>query len=537
MSETIAEIRNDPAALRPRGRTVGVVTVITLVVSAFGYIREAALASHFGISPAMDAYFGAIFVPSNLYLILVVGTLSPLFIPLILQDIRTHSPADASEVVSVVTNFVFVLLVGFVSVGLITVRYWLPMLFPGFDHATLAVATRLTFIILPAVIFLGLAGINTAVLNAFHRFAIPALAPILSSLAVLAAVLFSHGSRAIFTVGFATTVGFLLQFLALLPPTIALGVRYVPLFNFRHPAVKKLLRLGGPLLLYLVVANASSVVERNLASRLSIGAVSAVTYAIRLFAVPSNFLAAPLALVSYPHFARAAARDNYGDLREQVSKSLRFVILLFVPVTFWVILNALPLTRVVYERGNFRAEDSLLISKVLSCYAIGILPNAVGIILLRCFYALQDTLTPLITELINLAFYTILASFLTIRFGIGGLALTRGLSFFVVTFILAFVLGYRRAIWTVDRSLLSLFAKLLLATFAMCVVSSTIMHLLQQVFDGGKTPVRLFVLGIVLAASAAAFLGLGLLFRIGEVKRLVSSGLAMIPGYGEASLR
>jgi hypothetical protein len=130
------------------------VTIVTLIVSGFGYVREALLADHFGVSSTMDAYFGAIFVPSNLYLILVVGTLSPVFIPLILQEGGTHDPARVSETVSAISNFVFVMLGGGAA-GLITIRYWLPMLFPGFDAATTATATRLTYIILPAVVFFG----------------------------------------------------------------------------------------------------------------------------------------------------------------------------------------------------------------------------------------------------------------------------------------------------------------------------------------------------------------------------------------------
>jgi len=534
--EAKSEIRDEPPTPLHRGRTVGIVTILTLVVSGFGYIREAVLAGHFGVSATMDAYFGAIFVPSNIYLILVVGTLSPVFIPLILQSDGAHDPARLSEIVSVVANFVFVVLVGFVSVGLLTIRYWLPALFPGFDVATIAMATQLTYIILPAVVFLGLAGIITAVLNAFHRFALPALAPALSSIVVIAAVLMAHGKRAVVVVGLATTVGFLLQFLALLPAVVALRIRYVPVFNFRHPAIAKLLRLGGPLLLYLVVCSASSVVERNLASRLSTGAVSAVTYAIRLFAVPSNFLAAPLALVSYPLFAREAAREDHGDLRDQLSRSLRFVVFLFVPVTLWVILNALPLTRVVYERGHFRPEDSFVIAKILSLYAIGILPNAVGIVLLRCFYALQDTITPLVLELINLVVYTALATWLTNHFGIGGLAVTRGLSFFVVAFVFVFVLRYKRAVLTIDRDMLSLCFKTAIASLAMGIVSWRTAHLLQEVFNAGSTPLRLLVVGVVLVASAVTFLGTASLLKLGEAKSLINLGLALIPGYRESDL-
>src|SRR5258708_36159981 len=132
-------------------------------------------------------------------------------------------------------------------------------------------------------------------------------------------------------------MGLLLQFLLLVPAPASLGIRYRPSLRFDRPAITKLLRVGGPLLLYLVVANGSLFLERNLASRLATGAVSTLTYAMRLFVVPANFLAAPLAIVSYPQFAREAAYEKHGDLRSQVSRMFRLVVFLFLPVTVWTI--------------------------------------------------------------------------------------------------------------------------------------------------------------------------------------------------------
>jgi putative peptidoglycan lipid II flippase len=102
------------------------------------------------------------------------------------------------------------------------------------------------------------------------------------------------------------------------------------------------------------VANGVLFIERNLASSLAVGAVSTLTYAMRLFAVPSNFMAAPLAIVSYPQFAREAVRDKQGDLRNQVSRILRVVILVFLPVTIWTVLNSLPLTST--NAGSFACK-------------------------------------------------------------------------------------------------------------------------------------------------------------------------------------
>jgi putative peptidoglycan lipid II flippase len=506
------------------------VSVMTVMVAAFGYFREAALAARFGLSPTMDAYFAAIFVPTIVYMVLIAGTLSPLFIPILLQADESGDRDKLSETFSVVTSFVLLFLVAIVSCAMFTAHEWLGLLFPGFSPPTMAVSARLIYIIFPSVLFVALAGLLTAVLNGFHKFALAASAPALSSIAVIAAAFLARGEKAIYIVGIATAVGFLLQFLLLVPATAYLGIRYRPSLRFDHPAITKLLRVGGPLLLYLVVANGSLFLERNLASRLATGAVSTLTYAMRLFVVPANFLAAPLAIVSYPQFAREAAYEKHGDLRSQVSRMFRLVVFLFLPVTVWTIFNALPITRLLYERGQFQPGDSLITSRALMFYGIGILPNAIAVILLRCFYAVQDTVTPLVAEIINLAFYAVVAILLTRHFGIAGLAGSRGLSFFLVTAILVFVLWRKKHLLTVGPTFLPFFLRTALACAAMTAVNWMSLRLVQSWFDSGKAPLRLAIICALVAISGSVFLGMARLLKLEEAAHILETVWQLLPG-------
>ncbi len=135
---------------------VSVVSIATLTAAFVGYLREAALAARFGISPTMDAYFGAIFVPNLLYVILITGTLSTVLVPVLLSRDVKQTPAQISETFSVVTNFVLVMLLLSVAAGTATAWIWMPRLFAGFVPEANALAVRLTYIVLPAVIFLAL---------------------------------------------------------------------------------------------------------------------------------------------------------------------------------------------------------------------------------------------------------------------------------------------------------------------------------------------------------------------------------------------
>ncbi|HJX83224.1 MAG TPA: lipid II flippase MurJ, partial [Candidatus Angelobacter sp.] len=439
-----------------------------------------------------------------------------------------------SETFSVVMTFVMLVLLAIVFCGLIAAPKWVPLLFPGFNADTTRLDVRFVYIIFPGVLFLALAGLLTSVLNGFHKFALAAVAPALSSIVVISAVFLARGSRGIYVVAIATATGFLLQAVLLIPSTLSLGIRYRWLLDLHHPAIRKLLRLWLPLFLYLAVANVSLLVERNLASRLSAGAVSTLYYALRLFTVPSNFLAAPLAIVAYPGFAREAKRAGRGELVSQISRMFGLIIFLFVPITAWVALNALPITRLLYEHGKFTLADSLVTAHVLSIYTLAILANAIAVVLMRCFYAVEDTVTPLVAELVALVFFVAAAPFLTRRFGISGLAAARSTAFCLVTLLLMFVLWKRKDLLKLDSQLVRLFLPTAVATGVMAIVSWASLRVLQSRFDSGHTLVRLVVVTTLLLLSAGTFLGVARLFRLSQARQIVSAVWELLPGNRDA---
>jgi peptidoglycan biosynthesis protein MviN/MurJ (putative lipid II flippase) len=146
----------------------------------------------------------------------------------------------------------------------------------------------------------------------------------------------------------------------------------------------------------------------------------------------------------------------------------------------------------------------------------------------------QYTLTALWADFIDLVFYVITATLLTAHFGLWGLALTRGLTFFLVAAILIYVLSRRHKLLVVDFSLLVFLGRTLLASAGMMVVSRTALHFLQPMFDQARTPLRLGVIGAVMAVSALAFLGIARLLKMDEVTHILDTIRQMIPGIPSA---
>jgi putative peptidoglycan lipid II flippase len=534
LAKAVVEAAPSLSGLR-KGRTAGVVGALMVLVSVVGYLREAALAARFGVSTTMDAYFGAIFIPNILYFVLIAGTVSPVLIPILLQEETGGDQARRSETFSVVTTFSLLVLIVVIGLALPAAHLWLAWLFPGFSSATLNTAVRLVDIIFPAVFFLAISGILTAVLNGCHKFALASFAPAFASGSVIAAVIFARGDHAIYAVGVATAVGFLLQCLVLVPATASLGIRYRPIFNFRHPAIEKLLRLGIPLFLYLAVANASAVMERNLASRLSAGAVSTLSYALRLFTVPANFMAAPLAIVAYPGFAREAAQVRRGQLGAQVSSIFRLVIFLFLPVTTWTAINALVVTRLLYEHGRFLSADSFTTARVLAIYSIGIIPNAIALVLLRCYFAVEDTVTPLLAEILALVSFVLAAPILSRHFGIGGLVAARAATFFLVTGILVYVLARRKSLLTLDWDFWSFATRAMAATLGMGVMSWLALQFVRGLFDSSATLIRLMLTSFLLMVSGATYLLLAQLMKLGQARQIWTIITDLIPAGGRGA--
>ncbi|HZD96079.1 MAG TPA: lipid II flippase MurJ, partial [Candidatus Sulfotelmatobacter sp.] len=198
------------------------------------------------------------------------------------------------------------------------------------------------------------------------------------------------------------------------------------------------------------------------------------------------------------------------------------------PVTVWIILNATPVTRILYEHGKFLPSDSWITSRILAIYGIGIVPNAVAVVLLRCFFAIEDMVTPLLTELLDLCFYLIAAPILIRYFGIEGLAIARGGSFLIVFAILITVLGWRGLLKFAGLG--PFLARTAAATAAMGLIGWLAWQLLEPLFNSGGTMLRLGVISLEFLISTAAYLGTAVLLRLGEARQIIGTVLDLVPG-------
>lgn len=409
-----------------------------LLAMATGLLREVALARRFGLSEAMDAYVAATFV-SRLALALVAGSLLPAFI-LVFIRILERDEEDAWAFARAVTLWMGGLTLVACATAALTAHFWLPVFYPGYSNRQIATSVQISMLLLPALPILLVASVQSGILNARRRFALPVLGTAAGNLIVVSAAVLAPGAAALRWVAAATALSYVVQW----------GVQQPYIRHVRRsrsaaarPHVKEWLLLALPLLAYQGVAFASIIVEGRLASNLGPGTVSALGYAQRLFGIPTSLLVAPLAMVAYPTLVRRIARGDLEGARDGLTRVMRLVVFVFFPASAITIVFAVPLTSLFFQRGAFDASATATTASALAAYAIGMAPNALAVFMLRGLNAGGDTRTPLYVEMASLLLYLMAAIPLAATFGVAGLAGARAFGFASTALLLLFMLARR----------------------------------------------------------------------------------------------
>lgn len=511
-------------------RSFSVVAGLTLIASFLGYVRDAALAASFGASTTTDAYFAAFFVPNTLYLILLSNSVAIVFLPIFVESFQKDRDR-AWRTASALFNLSFILLSAVVLFAAVTVRWWMPVLYSGFAADTMQLAITLTLILLPMLIFIGLSTLLTAILNSFDHFAIPAFAPVLGNIIVIIAIILSNYWWGITGVAVAVTVSAAAQLLIQIPVLRQFDSRYTLTLDLRNPAIGRVFRLAVPLVIYFAIAYASQAVERNIASSLVEGTVSSISYATNLFRVPIAIFAGSLGTVIYPRLSLEAANAT-GDLfSTSMSRAIGATTMFLLPLSVWLLIYSEPVINVLFGYGRFSAEDVQLTAIILAGYAIGMTANGITRILQRAFYALQDTITPVLVEVISFVVYTGLAILLVRLAGPAGLGIARSAYFILVAVLSAWLLARHAEIVLKNRALVLMFGRYLLASAAAAVIWLAIAWL-----DGRYTLLdgrlgELLTLGVSALLGAGMFVLVAHLLRADEIELLAGRSLAFAGRY------
>jgi putative peptidoglycan lipid II flippase len=494
-------------------RSAGVIGIATMTSRVLGLVRDVVLANFFGASDAMDAFRIAFRLPNVLRDLFAEGALSAALVPTFTRALATGDRTAAWRLASNVIT-VLLLISGVVVVaGILFADPLVRLYAEGFRHVPgkLELTIRLTRTMFPFLAMVATAAVMMAVLNAVHRFFIPALSPAMFNVAtimcaVIAGPLAAYlGIEPIFAIAVGTLIGGLGQILLQWPALRREGFRYRPVLDARDPWLREIGRLMVPGVAGLAAVQVNLFVNSWLAAGLGTGAVSWLDYAFRLMYMPIGLFGISIATASLPTISGHAANRNDPGIRRAVSSGLRMMLMLNVPAMVGLLVLATPIVRLIFERGRFTPADTAATAAALVCYAPGLIGYSAARLVSPSFYALGNSRIPVIASAASVAFNISLNLVLVRSLGHRGLALGTAAAALLNAGVLLVLLRARLG-GLEGRRVLVASVKISLASIAMALAAYYSERFLHIPFSGDNLiaqAIRVFgAIGIAMGALA-----------------------------------
>src|SRR6202140_3703515 len=377
-----------------------------------GYVREAYIAYAFGAGPATDAYVAGFTIPDWLNYLVAGGTASITFVSIYTRFLAEKREDDAQKTFSAIITIMTAVL----GVGIILAEIFAPQLdrlmFSKFQPAEFALCVHLTRILLPAQLFFYVGGVVSAVLLSRRMFLLPAIGPLVyNGGIILGGLLFSH-RLGISALAYGAVAGaFVGIFLINAIGASRLGVGYKISFDVRNAAFLEWVRLSIPLMLGVSLVTADDWILRYFAAG-SVGDITRLNYAKRLFAVPIAVLGQAASQASLPFFARLFGEKRFGEFAETVNASVYRILAAALLASSFMAVAALPLIDLVYRRGHLHFSDSQTTAVYFFWFSLSLAFWSAQGLYARAFYAAGNTLTPMIAStvitVISLPVYSVL---------------------------------------------------------------------------------------------------------------------------------
>ena len=405
-------------------RSAGILFVGNMASRVLGLVREMVIAFYFGASGQVSAFRVAAQVPTLLYDFLVGGMLSAALVPVLSDYLRTRTKEEFLRLVGTllgVFSSVLAVLVLLLQVTAPAVAQLLAGGFDEFDPTLLPLTVRLIRLVTPAVWFFSMAGVVTAVLYARERFTLPAVATAIYNLGIVLSAPLLAARLGIVSLAIGILAGSMAQLAVMTWDLMRSGPTLRLRLELGHPALRKILWLYAPIAVGLVVSLFQVGLDRRLASRTGAQSIAWMANATTLQQMPLGLISVAIALASLPRLSQFYAVGDEAAYRHTLERGLRMVLLLIVPAAVGLWLLGTPITRLLFERGSFTADDTGRVVQALDIYLLGMLFAAIDFPLNYAFYARNNTVLPALVGVFSVLVYVLTAWWLLEPWGFLGL--------------------------------------------------------------------------------------------------------------------
>ena len=525
-------------------KSSAIMAVGTIFSRITGLGRNLLLVAALGTAIIGDTFQVANTIPTVVYILVAGGALNAVFVPQIVREMK--KPDGGNAFVSQLATATFTILAIATAIGVLAAPLVVRLYAAKFGGSGLETEFELTVLFtrycLPQILFLGLFTLFGQIANARGSFGPMMWAPILNNLVVIGVLIgfiaiapnaqdgvISTSAKTL--LGLGTTFGAFVQAAILIPVIVKSGVRLRP--NFHWSSLGKSAHLAKWTMIFVLINQAGFVVIVNLATAASVRAkesgidvgVGFTPYqnAHFIFLLPHSIIAVSLVTALLPRISRLAADTQISNVRDEIQQTLLNLYSLIIPAAFAMLFLGQPIAHLIFAGSN--SADASQIGMILSGFALGLIPFCSSYVMLRGFYAFEDTKTPAaITFLMNIV--TILCAtisyfVLPIRFITVGIAVSFGIGYLSSSLLARFLLSKRIGLLSLRKELLSI----LLISFIAFAPGLLISSQLESLLNSGAPNAMTSVLTLVVAGAIALpiFLGIGYALKVSSILAVAAS--------------
>ncbi len=529
-------------------RHAAVMTVGTALSRLTGFLRLTAMTATLGVTVSSlgSIYTVANLTPNIVYELILGGILTSVFVPVFVERLETHGAADARDVANRIITLVLVILVIVAALGALFAEQIIRLYLVSSDDVDRDAQIQLGVFFLrwfmPQVVFYGVGAVATGLLQAHRRFAAPMFAPVLNNLVVIGTFIayaivrgsrsptvegITDAERTILAIG--TTLVVVTMTVALWPSLRSIGYRIWLRTGWRHEAVRQLVRLAAWVAVYVAANQLSYTVVIVLNNRFDAGP-QIYTTAFIVFQLPHAIFAVSIFTALLPGMSERWATGRPEGVRELVSRGLRDTAVVTIPAALGLFALAEPVARVLFEHGAAVDADAVAIGRTLQGFAAGLLFFSSFQLLTRTFYAMQDTRTPALVNVLIGCVNVGAAVLYTVPMGLGlrGMAFAHATSYLVGATVLLILL--RRRLGPIDGARIAMtIGRTTLAAIASAAAALGVIALLGPPEEEGVLQ-QVAVVGSAVAAGMLVFVISALILRVGEVDDLRKALVRRIRG-------
>jgi putative peptidoglycan lipid II flippase len=524
-----------------------IIMAVTAISKILGLFKLTLLANIFGLSRSLDIFYAADSIPQIFFNILVLGSFNTALIPVIGELVFKKKSETMWKVFNSFLNIFALILLVVGILGIIFARevavlfIYLATVYrssaiPNFRPSDITLISSLMQILFISPIILGISFIFSSLLQVYKRFLVTQVATVLYNLGFIIGILFFTPFLGIYGLCWGIVLGSVLHLLVQFPVAKYLGFSYKSaILGFKNKYIKELFVLSLPRFIGIAFSQLAYFVESFIAFALVPGSLTAFNWATSLYLFPVAVIGWSFAQASFPTLAEESSANMLETFKKTVSKTVNQTLFFVIPIFVVILILRLPIVRLILGPGSnskFGWNDTILTSWILLFLSLSIIGQAILSILIRAFYSLKDTKTPVIVEILTFILNIILALYFVRVFGnfpvisptignifnvnnyihfsskftwkaIGGLGFASGIAVTLNVLVLIYLLGKRLKGFSFKEFYLPAIKKLSSGAF-MSVVMYFVYKLLSTIFNTSKTVdvIFLFLITIYIGLSA-----------------------------------